>query len=152
MRTLLAYAHGHLTRHYSRTTTTCQDRRKPRWNQDPRNSSIRPALSLSKYPRSHPPETLLHSPRKGRQSVRTIRCPAPKAKAGGILDLPLDPFCVTSPANTKSWSLPHDGCAPLGSPRSSPPALVSRSDRSGQGPRQRDTTLPWPDRQDRQDS
>ena len=45
MRTLLAYAHGHLTRHYSRTTTTCQDRRKPRWNQDPRNSSIRPALS-----------------------------------------------------------------------------------------------------------
>jgi len=30
MRTLLAYVHGHLTRHYSRTITTCQDRRKPR--------------------------------------------------------------------------------------------------------------------------
>jgi len=112
IRTLLAYAHGHLTRHYSRTTTTCQDRRKPRWNQDPRNSSIRPALSLSKYPRSHLPETLLHSPRKGRQSVRTIRCPVRKAKAGDILDLPLAPSCVTSPPNTKSWSRPQDGYSP----------------------------------------
>ena len=33
--------------------------------------------------RSHPPETLLHSRGKGRQSVPTVRCPARRAKAGG---------------------------------------------------------------------
>ena len=48
-----------------------------------------PAEGLSKYARSHPPETLLHSPRKGRQSVRTVRSPVRKAKAGGVQRLPL---------------------------------------------------------------
>ena len=42
-----------------------------------------PAEGLSKYPRSHPPETLLHSRGKGRQSVRIVRCPARRAEAGG---------------------------------------------------------------------
>jgi len=49
-----------------------------------------PVEGLSKYARSHPPETLLHSPRKGQQSVRTVRSPVPTATAGGVVHLP---FC-----------------------------------------------------------
>jgi len=36
-----------------------------------------------------------------------------KERAGDALDLPLDPFCVTSTTNTKSWSRCQDGYSPI---------------------------------------